>query len=1298
MRDEEILREFISWYNGKEMLLQEIINKVNDIHLFDLNLDNITDTELLDSLNTILSGFNGSVKARLLDENKNAVQFLQKYVDRDHLLHWVENYFTMLNEGYFLDGIRALEIIRDFLYINDDLVNEMIRNTLRDEIDLNIKEEDSVKAGELLKEIIYKDEADSWIDEQYDYRRHPIGIFNWGNLSKSIIDDDVKIDCVMYYIEQTKDKSNGEAFLTLIHSINNFDKRVELIKRMVSFCKEKNVDFIPNYVVSAIFYEIKANSKEEVNHVFDTIKELSNDEFFSQKRIGSNCIDRAFSTIQSNDLFFTTLDEVKKDPFFSQIFDEDSKGYLMMNVLKTPCITDDRKRLEVLKDNMSGMEMYSIDSVLKIVKDKELLLDYDLMKDIYSHLSMSNSIAYLYFNDSSYSSYNYDSDKAFLADEKKHKSEGTLDELLNKYKRIGPIDDKTLEEVYDIASKTIKNLTMEDMINRIEKSGNAKEILQYISTHKSGVHVLARDGVPVASGKYSDNRVDKFAELFPKTRFGAFPDLASFEKMDLGLCEKFKLKTWNELIQNPVFGNDDNSKRALVEVIAMAGLFEDDPMVDARKRQILKIFNSYDKDLTSKELSEIFNKDPKDCADIFDESYIQKNVLRDGVEIPDNLSSWLKPDLTETQMSRIKKQTGAVGSQLTKFISPYVKVDGGYKVKNRVNLEPYKDYLGDFIPDDVYEEWVNRDDPNSITNFLAPYKKVNVPVYNLKQNIDKKPLQSQILNKQSLKGRYTHENIHRMFDGLNLSFDPAFYDFFIEHQDQILEDYENYGHLKDVKNGFESIKKYYSYRGNQNPSYKEMVSCLNEVPYIDIEFGNEEFAKEAKSTQVSQKGFSFYQELLKETRNRHLTTIPRHDTSYEYTDPNTGEKYEVIAKILRADDPFNMLVGEASFTDCCQVYNNAGQACMEHAAKSKDGGIFTTYLMKDGVPNMLTQSWIWSNEGHVCLDNVEGTDLVKEGDNYKLYQDIARYAIKCSADDMIKSSKMAVDAYIKEETDKINNSQMSDAEKEEQLNKLKEIQERQTIRLVTVGESCDDINVTKSFKTALDVKDSYGPKGYDGYRDSTGAYGKKQYIVSETETKPLIMDPHFEDVPIYRDERRVQYETGSNVRYETLRKITDIDYYSNNDKKKYINDSNEYAIREPGLLADFYDVYPREIRIVHGEDWYFIFADEDYEIVVYDFGKANPRLEDESNEQAEEIMEAFEEILFESVKEKDNGELNYVKPIEIKCNSESFNELCKEILDNDTYITDDGSIRLTDEKIREALFSKNEIVNKGRSI
>ena len=90
MRDEEILREFISWYNGKEMLLQEIINKVNDIHLFDLNLDNITDTELLDSLNTILSGFNGSVKARLLDENKNAVQFLQKYVDRDHLLHWVE--------------------------------------------------------------------------------------------------------------------------------------------------------------------------------------------------------------------------------------------------------------------------------------------------------------------------------------------------------------------------------------------------------------------------------------------------------------------------------------------------------------------------------------------------------------------------------------------------------------------------------------------------------------------------------------------------------------------------------------------------------------------------------------------------------------------------------------------------------------------------------------------------------------------------------------------------------------------------------------------------------------------------------------------------------------------------------------------------------------------------------------------------------------------------------------------------------------------------------------------------------
>ena len=37
---------------------------------------------------------------------------------------------------------------------------------------------------------------------------------------------------------------------------------------------------------------------------------------------------------------------------------------------------------------------------------------------------------------------------------------------------------------------------------------------------------------------------------------------------------------WNKLIQNPLFNQDDNTKRALVEIIAISGLFENDSNVE----------------------------------------------------------------------------------------------------------------------------------------------------------------------------------------------------------------------------------------------------------------------------------------------------------------------------------------------------------------------------------------------------------------------------------------------------------------------------------------------------------------------------------------------------------------------------------------------------------------------------------------------------------------------------------------------------------------------------------------------
>jgi hypothetical protein len=484
-----------------------------------------------------------------------------------------------------------------------------------------------------------------------------------------------------------------------------------------------------------------------------------------------------------------------------------------------------------------------------------------------------------------------------------------------------------------------------------------------------------------------------------------------------------------------------------------------------------------------------------------------------------------------------------------------------------------------------------------------------------------------------------------MFDGLDLSFNPEFYEFFMNNQDQILSSAENQAHLKDVRRKFDLIKKYYASRGNSNPNYNDMVMYLAELPYT-ITFGNEEFAQDAKNTQVSDEGYAFYENLLEETRKRHLTTVPRHEKIYEYEAPD-GKKYQVIAKVLRADDPFNLLVGETKFTNCCQRYHREGEACMKHASTSQNGGIFATYLIIDGVPTMLTQSWFWTNESKACLDNVEATSLITgaSGDKKRLLQDIAAFAIKSACTDMMKTSREKMNAYIEEKTRVINNSPISEEEKSIELRKLEVLRQRQTLKIITVGEGCDDINVNEHFTQIEDVDKSYGPKGYEGYRDSTGAIEHRQHIIVQSGERILPVDYDYEDVPIYRDDREIKTESGENIRRETLRKITDIESIAHKDQMVQYIEDGKYKIKTPEALAKLYGCFLEDLKVLHGEDWYYVYSDDGASIEVYDFAKKEPRIDDEGMEQTIEMAKAFEKILAESIIFDENGNVSSIKPI-----------------------------------------------------
>ena len=94
------------------------------------------------------------------------------------------------------------------------------------------------------------------------------------------------------------------------------------------------------------------------------------------------------------------------------------------------------------------------------------------------------------------------------------------------------------------------------------------------------------------------------------------------------------------------------------------------------------------------------------------------------------------------------------------------------------------------------------------------------------------------------------------------------------------------------------------------------------------------------------------------------------------------------------------------------------------------------------------------------------------------------------------------------------NSSLSEEEKQEELRKLEIVRQRQTIKIITVGDGCDDLRVKESFTQIEPEERSYGPKGYEGYRDSTGDSEHKQHVIIQTNEEVLTPNAEYVDIPM----------------------------------------------------------------------------------------------------------------------------------------------------------------------------------------
>lgn len=1265
---DRILSELSDWYNSYDFnnvseveKKQLITNKFIELDIFNIDFGDMDyfnnklspkAAEMASNLMMLFIDYvEPNVKKYLLLNNPNIMKFAASIgkLSLKSPNRAIRKLLTVYNRLY-LDslwdysymGVKTLMIARDALKYSDKRYKYFIDSMggisgLLENVELKEKTQ---QTDQLMKEIIDLSLTKSYPNEEAEGLLGLLPVSVIKRLICIISNDDMKIELILNTLKKIYSEYEYNWMNEIISSL---DKKLELFRKIVDYQQTVGEKYLKNSMLSDAFGRtIKVKSQDDAQYLISKLQEVMADEKL-KSYVDSYTISSIFKAIKNDSLLILTYNEIIKNPSLSVMVNGD--------VLKEfiECFEDDRLKLRIINQTLrdKALSIKDIESMLKsnIISDKSLFLDKSLMEAIYMNPEFSLSVTELSLPSSAYTSHAY---KYFEADEDKYIQEGRLNELLEKYKTLGFIDNATLKEIYDITSKYIKDFTMEDLVKRISSNPNAKEIIQYIATElpRDGFSIVNPDGTLLETTY--QQQLEKFAAIFPRARFGSLPDLASYQKMPIDMCEKFNVKTWNQLIQNPLFNQDDNTKRALVEIIAISGLFENDPNVELRKREIISLFNNYSSPISREEMDSLGISDNEWLTRCFDPVTIKTYRLREGITIPENLANWLSVNLTMEQMARVKKETGNIGSELTKYLSPYARSENGWKLRNGMQIDLYSAYLKPEMTNEEYMSLLTSPEtPKEIIDFLNPYEEIREQGYKLKQSLSETDRTEiiHLLLDSHLNNRYNFENLHRMFDGLDLSYNPDFYQFFLENQDQILASPENQAQLKDAKRKYDSFKTYYASRGNHNPNYNDMVVYLDKIPYV-ITFGNEEFAQDAKNTKVSDEGYTFYEGLLQETRKRHLTTVPRHDKTYEYVAPD-GTKYQVIAKVLRADDPFNLLVGETNFTNCCQRYHNAGEACMKHASTSQDGGIFATYLIIDGVPTMLTQSWFWTNEAKACLDNVEATSLITSafGDERELLQDIATFAIKSACIDMIKSSKETVDAYIADRTKKIKNSSLSEEEKQEVLRQLEVVRQRQTIKIITVGDGCDDLRVRESFTQIEPEEKSYGPKGYVGYRDSTGDASHQQHIIVQTNDKILPPDEGYVDIPMFRDDRRIISEASSDIRYETLRKITDIESAAHKTQMIQYTKDGEYTIQEPELLAQLYGCPLNNLIVITGEDWYYVYSDWQSEIEVYDFAKKEPRLQDEGMSQTMEMAQAFEKILSDSIVLDDNGSIITIKPI-----------------------------------------------------
>ncbi len=755
------------------------------------------------------------------------------------------------------------------------------------------------------------------------------------------------------------------------------------------------------------------------------------------------------------------------------------------------------------------------------------------------------------------------------------------------------------------------NITNEEILSLYNSndSKNIRDVINYLlEKYNSNLNEI------VISEEY-----EKVKYIFRKTRITEFPTLDIFKAIPLDMAKKFKLKVFNIFKDSHLF----NDSRSLINMIAIFGLFENDDNVEKRIHTAINLFFRQKTFSKRKEMATKYYVDSIENTSF---------VLNEDIKhlIPEELRVYFFPEITKKYYSFLRHMTGNYGRKINDLLMPYKKdgdllilKEGAYKYADLlfpISIEEIKK-----INISEYKELLNNKKWYDLCNI---YKKVIEQYYSLKSGLTISECKKALSEFKEYELTYGPSDIQSMFRNAIPVYDPEFYEFFIKHQADISVSTNNFSKFSDVQKNYKKLKRYYASRGNFDPDFITMIEWLRSVPY-NVEFGDEEFAIEAKNAGVLSEGYIYYTNLLKKVRNRHKRAVPNHNKFYEFVDKN-GKKYIIQTQILNGTDPLNLLIGESKYTDCCQKYNDLGQVCLEHASTSCLGGIFVVNLIEDNCKKVLCQSWFWVNEQEAVLDNIEQTNILNSAPDKQreIYEDLIAFAIKQASNDILIESNNILLNYVDKELEKLDSIDDFDL-KNERRKRILEILKRQSLKVITVGANYSDIIVADYFDEKAQRK-LYLPKDYNqvGYTDAIN-----RYIAAGSELA-ITLEPleNFVEECLYRDERQVETRLVSEINNGILKRIMNI-YNSTNDSKINFSNIDEFV--------NYYEIDRDKTSIIYGEDWYCLFNSFDLKIVKVCIGQ--PRLNDEDNIQHSEV----EDILMK-LNIKDEKSLIRRKKIEVK--------------------------------------------------